>query len=151
MKLRLIDIQKFHEVKRIALIGLSSKGKQTSNMLYEDMKKRDYTIFPTHPSMTEYEGEKVYNSITELPEDIPSAVILTPKNETPKVLRELIEKGIKNIWIQLGAHTDEIENVDIPDDVNLVNNKCFFMFMEPVEGVHKFHRFFVKLFGAYPN
>lgn len=151
MELKLIDIQKFQEDKRIAMIGLSSKGKQTSNMLYADMKKNGYSIFPTNPKMTEYEGEKVFNSINDLPDDLKTAIILTPKTETPKVFKELVDKGFTNIWIQLGANSKEIIENDIPEGVNFVNNECFFMYMEPVEGVHKFHRFFKKLFGSYPN
>jgi len=151
MKPRLIDIEKFYADKNIAFIGLSSKGKQFSNSLYDDMKKNGFTIFPVNPKFEEYAGDKVFNSINDLPAEISNAIVLTPKTETRKVVDELIEKGIKNIWIQQGAHSPELQNNNIPNDVNLVYNECFYMYMEPVSGPHAFHRFFKRLFGAYPK
>jgi hypothetical protein len=33
----------------------------------------------------------------------------------------------------------------------IIHRKCIFMFAEPVKGVHKFHRFIMKLFGMFPK
>jgi uncharacterized protein len=151
MKLKLIDIEKFHSDKNIAFVGLSSKGKQFSNSLFSDMKKNGYNLFPVNPKMEEFDGTKVFNSIDNIPSDIVNALVLTPKSETKKVVDELIEKGIKNIWIQQGAHSPELKNINIPEDVNFVLNECFYLYMEPVTGPHAFHRFIKKLFGTYPK
>ena len=63
MKLTLLAINSFHKDKKIALIGLSSKGNHFSNELFKDMKNDKYSLYPVNPKMAEYDNEKGIRTI----------------------------------------------------------------------------------------
>lgn len=141
------EIDDFFNGGRIAFIGLSGNPKKFSNMVFKELSQKGIEFVPVNPKMTELDGVKCYENVASLPDDVKSALIMTPKSQTPQVLREIGEKGLKNIWIQQGAHSAESHKVASELDINLVHNKCIMMYAGPVKGVHKFHRAIIKLFG----
>lgn len=51
------------------------------------------------------EGVTCFASVKELPEEVQSISIITPPPVTERVVREAVEKGIQNIWMQPGAES----------------------------------------------
>ena len=137
--------------KTIAVVGVSRSGNKTGNNIYRELKKKGYQVFQVNPNATEIEGEKCYTNLKELPEK-PGALIVSVKpDETEKVVREAAEIGIQNIWMQLGSDSEEAVKFCKENNINSVHKECILMFAQPVEGVHKFHRFFNGIFGKLPN
>ena len=89
--------------------------------------------------------------MNDLPRDVSHLLILTPKEETDVVLREAINKGITNIWVQQMSETADTIRIAEEYNVELITGKCIYMFAEPVAGVHKFHRTLMKWFGKLPR
>jgi len=145
------DIQTFLEPRKLAIAGVSRNPKKFGNMVFRELKKKGYSVFPINPNTTEIEGEKCYGAVTDLPGDVKHLVILTPKKETDAVLREAINKGITRIWVQQMSETKDTIRIAEEFQVELITNKCIFMFAEPVAGIHKFHRTLVKIFGRLPK
>lgn len=144
-------INDFLAPKRFALVGLSRDPKKFSRAVFNDLSKKGYEIFPVNPQMEEVEGKKCYATLNDLPQDVTHALIMTPKKETSEVVLQAAERGMKHIWIQQGAETDDALNLAKEKNIEVVQKACIYMFAEPTAGVHKFHRFLVKLFGQYPN
>ena len=140
------NIDDFLNQKSFAFIGVSRKEKHFPNVLYKELKKKEFDLFPINPNMEEFNGEKCYPDINSLSKPVDAAILTTPKSETNKVLQEVYEKGIKHIWIQQGAHTKETAEFANDKDINLIANKCLFMFANPT-GIHKFHRTINSLLG----
>lgn len=144
-------ITDFFENKELALVGVSSKKEKFGNTLFKELKKKDYTVYPIHPSMKDFEGRKCYNSVAELPDHVNTIVINTKPENTLKILPELEAKGIKNVWLQQGSENpaclDEAEKLGL----NFISKECLLMFLEPVGTLHKIHRGINKLFGKYPK
>lgn len=60
-----------------------------------------------------------------------------PKKFGGTAVKDLKKRGFE--LFPVNPHTEEIQN------------KCIYMFAEPVKGPHNFHRFLVKVFGRYPK
>ena len=145
------DIEIFLESKKIAIAGVSRNPKKFGHYVYQEFKKRDYVVYPLNPLASDIDGDKVYSSITELPTDVKHLLILTPKKETDKILREAIKQDFTNIWVQQMSETKDTIKIAEEYHVKLISKKCIFMFAVPVKGIHKFHRTIVKLFGRLPK
>ncbi len=127
--------------KSFAVVGVSRNGKKFGNTIFSELKKKGRTVYQINPHATEIQGEKCFTNVMDLPET-PGAVILSVKpKDTEKVVREIAESGIKNVWMQYGSKSDEAVKFCKEKNINVVYDECILMFSEPVESVHKFHKF----------
>jgi len=151
MKTSKSAVENFIHQKTFAVVGVSRDKRKFGNAIYTELKKRKYKLYPVNSGASEIDGDKCFMNIKELPEK-PDAVILCIKpGKAEPVLKEAVEMGVKNIWMQQGSESDEAINYCKENNVNLIHNECVLMFMEPVGSVHKFHRFLWKLFGKLPE
>ena len=151
MKVRRQQIDDFFKEKQIAIAGVSRNPKKFGSEIFRTLTDKGYKVLPINPHAEEIEGVKCYANITSLPDQIESLLIVTPKHQTDDLLRQGINKGIKNIWVQQMSNTDETLKIAEEYDKEIIFGKCVFMFAEPTAGVHKFHRTLVKIFGALPK
>ncbi|MBN2481071.1 MAG: CoA-binding protein [Bacteroidales bacterium] len=144
-------IDSFLENKKLAIAGVSRDPRKFSHIVYQDLKKRGYDVAPVNHMADNISGDQSYKSVRELPEEVKHLLILTPRKETDAVLRDAINKGITNIWVQQMSETADTIRIAKEFNVELIYKKCIYMFAEPVSGVHKFHRTLVRLFGRLPK
>jgi predicted CoA-binding protein len=146
-----MDIERFLEPRRLAIAGVSRNPKKFGHAVFQGLKKNGYTVYPINPNTAELQGEKCYAAVGDLPGDVKHLLIVTPKKDTDAVLREAIKKGITNVWVQQMSETAETARIAGESNVELISKKCIFMFANPVEGIHKFHRTVVGFFGRLPK
>jgi len=151
MKTKKELINNFFESKKFAMAGVSRNDKKFGNAIFKELIKKDFEIIPVNPNAQEIDGIKCYASVEQLPDEINSLLIATPKKETDNVLRQAINKGIKNIWVQQMSETTETLKIAEEYQKEIIYNKCIYMFAEPVGGFHKFHRTIIKIFGKLYN
>lgn len=66
----------------------------------------------------------------------------------PPVLEEAAQIGLKNVWLQQGAWSAEVQQTIEALNLPVVSKKtCSMMYAPPVKSVHKFHRTIVGIFG----
>jgi uncharacterized protein len=143
-------INDFLAPKQFAFVGLSRDPKKFSRAVFKELHAKGYNILPVNPNMDDLEGMKCYHAIADLPENIKHALIMTPKPGTAAAIENAVHHGITNIWIQQGAETKEAIELAQQNGVKLVYGACIMMHANP-SGVHKFHRFLSRLFGAFPK
>jgi predicted CoA-binding protein len=151
MKVTKAQIEEFLKANSIAIAGVSRNKKKFGRMVFNELKKNGYNVIPINPYTKDINGQICYSGIEQLPDNIDSLLIATPKDQTDFILREAINKGIKNIWVQQYSDTNHTLKIAEEYDTEIIYKKCIFMFAEPVAGFHKFHRTLVKLFGTLPN
>ncbi len=143
-------IEDFLKEENIALAGISMKKSKFGNYIYKELQAKGKNIFPLHHEMETYEGQKCYNNLDDLPENVNALIICTRPENSEVLLKQAVEKGIKNIWLQQGAW----KNKELPDNYsmnsNIINGHCIMMFTNG-KGIHAFHAFLLKLFGKYPK
>jgi len=145
------QIDRFLEPRKLAIAGVSRNPKKFGHMVFSDLKKSGYDIYPVNPDAAEIEGTKCYTAVSELPGDVKHLLIITPKNQTDSVLKDAINHGMTSIWVQQMSETETTIKIAEEYKTEVILKKCIYMFAEPVAGIHKFHRGVVKFFGRLPR
>lgn len=88
--------------QNLAIIGVSErKTNLTLNILTNlEHFKFQGKVFPVGPKGGEVFGKKIYKSVLDIPENIDSALILTPADTVPDIVEQCGKKGIKSLVIQ---------------------------------------------------
>ncbi len=144
------QLNQFFSSDKIALYGLSRSGKGFSNSVMNELKKKDIECFGINPNGGEVNGETIYRNYSELPQSANAAVILVPKEKSIEAVKDAVDSGVKNIWLQQGSESKESIKYCEENSVNCIYGECILMYAEPVESIHKFHKWIWKIIGKVP-
>lgn len=140
-------IDQFVASKRIAVVGMSRSGKKFGNMAAKELRAKGYEIFAVHPEAAEIDGFACSPNLQSLSGKVDGVWISVPPQKVSPVLKEAAEIGLKNIWLQQGAWSAEVQQTIDQLNLPVVSKKCIMMYAPPVKSVHKFHRTIVGIFG----
>ena len=140
-------INQFVSSKRIAIVGMSRSGKKFGNMAAKELKAKGYELFPVHPTASEIDGMSCYPNLQSLSGKVDAVWISIPPTQVSPVLEEAAQMGLKNIWLQQGAWSADVQQTIDRLQLPVVTQKCIMMYAPPVKSVHKFHRTIVGIFG----
>lgn len=144
------QINQFLASKKYAIAGVSRDKKKFANVIFKELKKKGFDIIPINPNIDIFEGEKCYKNPSELPSDTDAIIVVTNPVSTENIVVEAVNKGIKQIFIQQGAHNDAAVSYAEKHGANIISKKCILMIASP-GGLHKIHQTLAKWFGAYPK
>lgn len=144
-------IEDFFKQKNIAVVGVSRTGKKFSNMVFKKFRIKGYNVYPVNPSIEKIDGETCYKNLETIPTTVDGVVIMVPKTQTEKVVREAVAAGIKRVWIQQGAESKEAIRFCENNQISVVHHQCVLMFLEPNTFPHNIHRILWKVFGKEPK
>lgn len=144
-------VDEFLTIKNIAVVGVSRNKGKFGNVIYKELKKKDYSPFGVNPNMDEIEGDKCYSSLSELKEKVSSIVIVVPSEQTEKIVMEANEIGVKYIWMQQGSESEKAITYCDEHEIRVVYKECILMFLEPVNSIHGFHKWIWKVLGKLPK
>jgi len=105
----------FFSPKTVALIGATESEGSVGRTILRNLIGNPFggIVFPINPKRTSVLGIKAYPSISQLPEKVDLAVIATPAQTVPGVVRECVQAGARGaIIISAGfkeAGTDGVE------------------------------------------
>jgi len=150
MKTTRKSIETFLSSKKIAIAGVSRDPKKFGHTIFKEFKEKGFEVYPVNPNAENINGTPCFHSVSSLPLEVRNLFIVTPKSQTLQLVKEAIEKGIDNIWIQQMSETKEALEYLSGKQVNVVSKECIMMWLEPVTSVHKFHKAIRKFFGLLP-
>ena len=128
----------FFQDKEVLFVGYSSRNKAYSNGILQGFSNNDIKVYPYNTKENAAFDTKVYKNFDELPVMPKSAFVLLNKSNSDKVVKELIDKGVKKILFyskiepQLQLECDKA-GVEIAFGCPL---------MAYGKGMHKIHAFF---------
>jgi uncharacterized protein len=140
-------IEDFVGQRSLALVGLSRRQGKFGNMVLKELQSRGYRVFPIHREVQEIRGQRCYPSAAALPEEVGGMIVVVPPGESEKVVREAAQAGIRRIWMQQGAESEEAIRFCRDNGMSVVFGKCILMYAPEVGSFHRVHRFFSRLFG----
>lgn len=140
-------INDFIRLKRIAVIGMSRSGKKYGNYATKELVSKGYEIYPVHPEAEEIDGLKCYPDLRSLNGKVEGVWISIPPQKVNAVLEEAAEIGIRNIWLQQGAWSKDVQQTIDRLNLPVVSKKCILMYAQP-KSFHKFHRTIKSIFGG---
>jgi uncharacterized protein len=95
---QITDILK--ESKTIAVVGLSDDPSRPSHGVSEYMQDHGYRIIPVHPTAETVLGEKVYRSLSEIPDKIDIVDVFRRPDAVPAIVDEVIALKLPVLWLQ---------------------------------------------------
>lgn len=144
------SVADFTAQKKLAVVGISRKGRKFGNMAFKELKKHGYQLFPVNPNAETIEGERCYPSLSALPGPVDGVLVVVPPAETEKVVREAAAAGIKRVWMQQGAESPEAIRFCQENGIEAIHGECILMFTEPCAFFHRAHRWVWGVFGKLP-
>jgi len=90
------ELDNFFSPKTVAVIGASEREGSVGRTLVWNLLKTPFgaTIYPVNPKRASILGIKAYPSVSEIPEAVDLAVIVTPAKAVPALIKECAEKGV---------------------------------------------------------
>ena len=119
------DTKQLLEASRtIAVVGASRDPSKAGGHIPQDLKDRGFRIIPINPDADELFGEKVYASLSEVPEDIDVVEVFRPSEEAADIAREAVEAGAIALWLQAGIESQEARKIAEDAGLAFVENVC---------------------------
>ncbi|MDQ3928237.1 MAG: CoA-binding protein [Chloroflexota bacterium] len=118
------DIEAVLNMRRVAMVGLSSDPAKPSFAVGHYLKRRGYEVVPVNPTETEVLGEKAYASLSELPEPPEVVDVFRRPNALPQVVDEAIAAGARAVWFQLGVVNEEAARKAREAGLIVVMDRC---------------------------
>jgi hypothetical protein len=91
----------------VAVVGATDNSTKYGYVIYRDLKRKGYAVFPVNPNRPEVDGDPAYPSLDKLPETPTIVNIVVPPSVTVRILKECLELGLNNVWLQPGAESPE--------------------------------------------
>ncbi|SPE38376.1 CoA-binding domain protein [Candidatus Sulfopaludibacter sp. SbA6] len=87
----------FFSPKTVAVIGATEKAGTVGRTLLWNLVTSPFggTVYPVNPQRPSVLGVKAYKSVSDIPEDVDLAVIVTPPPTIPGIIRECGENGVR--------------------------------------------------------
>ena len=104
-------LKSFLEPKSVALVGVSRRTGQASFNILENLLSHGYrgTVYPVNPHAGEILGIRAYPSVKLIPADVDLAVISTPRDLVPPLIKECTDKDIRAIVVVAQGFADADE------------------------------------------
>ena len=93
---------------RIAVVGASNNPEKYGNIIVKNLLGKGYTVLPINPKETEIAGVPAFKSLDEAEKPIHIIDVVTPAPVTKKILNQVAELGLDNVWLQEGSFDEEI-------------------------------------------
>jgi acetyltransferase len=106
--------------KTVAVVGASERQGTVGRTILWNLVSNPFggTVYPVNPNRPNVLGIKAYPSISDIPDQLDLAVIVTPANTVPGVIRECVEMGVPGaIIISAGFKEIGPEGAALEDEV----------------------------------
>jgi len=110
--------------KKIAVVGVSRNEKKYGFKVFKTLLDNGFRVFAINPNADKILNQKVYPSLSSLPEKPDLVVTVTPPDVTEKVIDSCIGLGIDEVWLQPGSESENAIKKAEVNGINLVYNAC---------------------------
>lgn len=115
-------------VKTIAMVGISPKENRPSYFAFKYLLERGYHMIPVNPGQAGKEilGQKVYASLSEVPEPIDMVDVFRASQFVMPVVEEALQLKPKPqvMWMQLSVRNDEAAALAEANGMKVVMDRC---------------------------
>jgi hypothetical protein len=145
------SVENFISKSKYAVVGVSGNSKKFGSVVYRELKAKGYQVFGIHPKLESIESDPCYRDLASLPETVDGVITVVPPEITEKIVEDINASGIKSVWMQQGSESKTAIEYCKNNGIEVIHGECILMFAEPVNSIHKFHRWIWKIFGKLPR
>jgi predicted CoA-binding protein len=115
-----------NSVKTIAMVGASANWNRPSFFAMKYLQGKGYRVIPVNPAAAGQAilGEKVYSSLSEIPEKIEMVDVFRNSAAAGPITDEAIRLGAKVVWMQIGVINQDAAKRAEAAGLKVVMNRC---------------------------
>jgi acetyltransferase len=137
----------FFKPKTVAVIGATEKTNTVGRTLFWNLMTSPFggTVYPVNPTRASVLGVKAYPSVSDVPEDVDLAVIVTPPPSIPGLIKECGENGVRGAIVisagfkEVGAEGARLEKELLVEaqeaGIRVIGPNCLGV-MSPLSGMN---------------
>ena len=110
--------------RTIAVVGLTGTPVRPSYGVSLYMQSQGYRVIPVNPNITEWMGEKAYQSLLDVSEKIDIVNVFRRSDAVPEVVDQAIQIKAPVIWMQEGVIHQESAEKARQAGIFVVMDKC---------------------------
>jgi len=107
-----------------AVVGASRNPEKYGYKVFKDLLEAGYEVYPVNPKAREIRGRKCYPDLRSLPRKPDVVVFVVPPGVTRSLTGQCIELGVKFVWMQPGAESEEAIRELEEAGVKVFHNVC---------------------------
>lgn len=111
--------------QQIVVAGVSADTNKYGYKIFTDLINNGYKVTGVNPKTPVIEGHQTLATLDDITTDIDLLIIVTPPQVSVELIKQAANLGIRNVWLQPGAESEEAVQVANDLDVNLTYNACF--------------------------
>lgn len=119
-----MDMHELLELKNWAVVGATQDTSKWGYKVFHKLNSRGYNVYPVNRKQDEIDGVKCYHSLRDIEATVDVVSLIVNPMIGMDVLEEAKEKGIKNIWCQPGAESQELIDKAKAYGMNIIYNEC---------------------------
>jgi acetyltransferase len=140
-------LEVFFAPRNVAVVGATEAAGSVGRTVLWNLMNSPFggTVFPVNPKRPSVLGIRAYSNITEVPEKVDLAVVVTPAKTVPGVIRECVEAGIQGAIVisagfkEVGEAGVELERQVLQEaqrgGMRIIGPNCLGV-MNPVSGLN---------------
>lgn len=110
------------KMKNWAVVGATDKKDRFGYKIVKILAENNYNVYPVSPKLTELEGLKAYDSLSDIEDNIEVVDMVVNPKIGKDIMKEINKLDIKNVWLQPGTRSDEIREYANKHDINIVES-----------------------------
>jgi predicted CoA-binding protein len=108
----------------IAVVGASRDPNKAGGSVPFGLQRRGFRIIPINPFADELFGERVYRSLSEVPDKIDIVDVFRPAGDAAEIARQAVAVGAKAVWLQLEIRSEEARRIAEAAGLDYVEDEC---------------------------
>lgn len=114
----------YQATRTIAVVGASEDSSKPAHFVPAYLEEQGFRIVPVNPTTDEIFGERAYDSLDDVDEQIDVVDVFRPAEEAPDIARQAVEVGAKVLWLQQGIVSEEAAKIARDAGLTVVMDAC---------------------------
>ena len=110
--------------KTIAVFGVSVDPAKYGYKIFTVLLKKGFRVYGINPKGGEVAGQPVFARLADVPARADVAIMVIPPAALVPAVQQCIDAGVKEIWFQPGAQSDDAYDLAETAGIMAVNS-CF--------------------------
>ena len=118
-------VELLHEANiTVAVVGATDNPEKYGSVIYRDLKRKGFTVFPVNPKRSTVDGDLAFDRIEKISKPPTIVNLVVPPEVTLDVLTQCLNLGLVNIWLQTGSESPKVMRFLRENGFNYLANEC---------------------------
>ncbi len=110
--------------KKIVVFGASQNPSKYGYKIFTSLCEQGLEVAGINPKGGEISGHHFYTTLAQVPGPVDVAIMVIPPAALVSAVEQCVEAGVREIWFQPGARSEEAYNLAVSAGIRAIN-ACF--------------------------